>query len=417
MSVPLLTPSPPHLAPPHLLFQRRRTSTPHAVSPLHYLPLLLQIAPTSHDHQSTDADLHHVEIDWFHCCYCLSFKQCKLHLLLREGNNFKSHLVDGATWVDGGGLLQFFTGYTNSRLDRPLKWPQVLKLKDWPPSNLFKESFSRHCAEFISSLPYKEYTDYIRGVLNLAAKLPYGVLKPDMGPKTYIAYGFAPELGRGDSVTKLHCDLSDASDSIEAIKKLTQMHLKQDKRELHLYGDNQDGETNVGMLDNSFPWGDSLDGALWDIFRREDVPKLEKYLKKHFREFRHVHCSPLNQVIHLIHDQTFYLTLEHKRKLKEEYGIEPWTIIRRLGDAVFIPAGCPHQVRNLKSCIKAGLGFVSPENVGECFRLTEECRKLPINHMSAKDKLEVKKITIYAMLDVVEKLEEARLDCCKLLAL
>ncbi|BBG97278.1 hypothetical protein Prudu_006347 [Prunus dulcis] len=49
-------------------------------------------------------------------------------------------------------------------------------------------------------------------------------------------------------------------------------------------------------------------------------------------------------VIHPIHDQT----LEHKRKLKEEYGIEPWTFIQKLGDAVLIPAGCPHQVRNLK---------------------------------------------------------------------
>jgi len=29
-------------------------------------------------------------------------------------------------------------------------------------------------------------------------------------------------------------------------------------------------------------------------------------------------------------------------------GIEPWTFEQQLGDAVFVPAGCPHQVRNLK---------------------------------------------------------------------
>ncbi|CAJ2630944.1 unnamed protein product [Trifolium pratense] len=359
--------------------------------------------------------------------------------------------IDCLDWCEAEiNVHQFFTGYTKGRLDW-VKWPQVLKLKDWPPSNLFEESLPRHCAEFISSLPYKEYTDPFNGVLNLAVKLPPGALKPDMGPKTYIAYGFDQELGRGDSVTKLHCDMSDAvnvlthiakveleSEGIKAIKKLTPQHLNQDKRELHLHCDNQDGETNDCVLDKSsssinaddglssevqpkevdevtvkkgnsnLVGGDSLDGALWDIFRREDVPKLEEYLKNHFREFRHVHCSPLKQVVHPIHDQTFYLTIEHKKRLKKEYGIEPWTFVQKLGDAVFIPAGCPHQVRNLKSCTKVALDFVSPENVGECFRLTEEFRKLPINHRSAEDKLEVKKMIVYAMLDVVKKLEKAR---------
>ncbi|KAK2376099.1 lysine-specific demethylase JMJ25 [Trifolium repens] len=329
-------------------------------------------------------------------------------------------------WCEGSfNAHHFFTGYTNGRKDQ-LDWPQLLKLKDWA-LNLSVERLPHHCAEFISSLPYKEYTDPFKGALNLAVKLPDNV---HMRP--YIAYGFAQELGRGDSVTKLHCNMSDVVNvlthiakvepetaSIAAIKNLKQKHLEQDKRELH--GDNQHGDTNFDMLDDSSSSitasdeKNSLDGALWDIFRREDEPKLKEYLNKHFREFRHVHCSPLKQVIHPIHDQTFYLTIEHKKRLKEEYGIKPWTFVQKLGDAVFIPAGCPHQVRNLKSCTKVALDFVSPENVGECVRLTEEIRKLPVNHSSVHDKLEVKKMIIHAMLDVVKKMDKERFKETKVL--
>ncbi|XLT74249.1 hypothetical protein HN873_030675 [Arachis hypogaea] len=409
------------------------------------------------------------------------WRACRQITNTKHGIHLDVKALDCLDWCEGDiNIHQFFTGYSKGRKDW-LNWPQILKLKDWPPSNLFEERLPRHCAEFISSLPYKDYTDPLIGALNLAVKLPKESIKPDMGPKTYIAYGFPEELGRGDSVTKLHCDMSDAvnvlthiaeveldSDTREAIETYKAKHLKQDQREL--YGvhegettddmhndscsainasDKQNGskvvENESGLCDMKVDeqfhqasgnesaavnmdglcrgselkeaekaqeqeksTSDASDGALWDIFRREDIPKLQEYLKNHFGEFRHVYCSPLTQIIHPIHDQTMYLTEYHKRKLKEEYGIEPWTFVQRLGEAVFIPAGCPHQVRNLKSCIKVALDFVSPENLGECFRLTEEFRTLPINHRSSEDKLEVKKITVHTMKNVVKNLEEAR---------
>ncbi|KAL6990934.1 hypothetical protein U1Q18_009055, partial [Sarracenia purpurea var. burkii] len=94
------------------------------------------------------------------------------------------------------------------------------------------------------------------------------------------------------------------------------------------------------------PAADSC-GAKWDIFRREDVPKLLEYLSRHSKEFSPTHCLP-KHVVHAILDQSFYLDATHKIRLKEEYNIEPWTFEQHLGEAVIIPAGCPYQIRKLK---------------------------------------------------------------------
>lgn len=43
----------------------------------------------------------------------------------------------------------------------------------------------------------------------------------------------------------------------------------------------------------------------------------------------------------------------------------------------------------MQSCIKVAMDFVSPENVLECVRLTNEFRLLPMDHRAREDKLEV----------------------------
>ncbi|XP_024010511.1 lysine-specific demethylase JMJ25 isoform X3 [Eutrema salsugineum] len=551
-------------------------------------------------------------------------------------------------------IHQFFKGYLEGRMHNS-GWPEMLKLKDWPPSTLFEKRLPRHNAEFIAALPFFDYTDPKSGILNLVTRLPKEFLKPDLGPKTYIAYGFPEELHRGDSVTKLHCDISDAvnvlthtakveisSRQYQSIKverkkhaeaKLTKQYggqrteaselenkslkevdgkaLKEcsgtlgeqvlkDKaaneelsnsssrppgsQEVDELCVSKDDFTNTGRADpmeessssyscttamesghdpkvdaslipqkNVSPTNESIaeenhndiclktetlspnkseddssvenglmmptlpsiaeenhndiclkterlspnkseddssvenglmmptlpsiaeenhndiclkterlspnyqreddpsvenglmmptipstpppcdkedslpqptaisipeekletpketdmhGGAIWDIFRREDVPKLIEYLKRHKHEFRHINNQPVNSVVHPIHDQTLFLNESQKKQLKEEFDIEPWTFEQHLGEAVFIPAGCPHQVRNRQSCIKVALDFVAPESVEECLRLTQEFRRLPKDHRSNEDKLEVKKIVLHAASSAIREAKD-----------
>lgn len=88
-------------------------------------------------------------------------------------------------------------------------WPEMLKVKEWPSPEMLGKLFPNHNDQFIHALPFQEYTNPNSGLLNLAVKLPKELSKPDLGPHVYISYGMAEELGRGDSVTKLRCDLSD----------------------------------------------------------------------------------------------------------------------------------------------------------------------------------------------------------------
>ncbi|KAK6150845.1 hypothetical protein DH2020_015777 [Rehmannia glutinosa] len=180
-------------------------------------------------------------------------------------------------------MHQFFKGYADGLFDSKGQL-KILKLEDWPPAESLKERLPRHFSEFVGCLPFKHYSHPRAGYLNMSTMMPEMSLKPDLGPKMCFSYGGGEELGL-DSVTNLQYALSDR---VNVLLHTAAIH----------------GETES-------------EGAVWDVFKRQDIPKLEEFLRKHSWEFRHI--SPLQQMVHPVHEKAFYLTVEHKRNLKEEY--------------------------------------------------------------------------------------------------
>ncbi|KAK3028511.1 hypothetical protein RJ639_038579, partial [Escallonia herrerae] len=170
------------------------------------------------------------------------------------------------------------------------------------------------------------------------------------------------------------------------------------------------GEMTANCEDLKTANGDTFErscpGALWDVFRRQDVPKLIDYLRIHWKEFE----KPDTMVPCPLYDGVIYLNQHHKRKLKEEFRVEPWSFQQHLGEAVFIPAGCPFQVRNLQSTVQLSLDFLSPESLGEAARSAEEIRCLPNDHDAKLQMLEVGKVSLYAASSAIKEVRKLVLD-------
>ncbi|KAL6125817.1 hypothetical protein ACLB2K_073869 [Fragaria x ananassa] len=126
-----------------------------------------------------------------------------------HGRYVEFKAIDCLDWCELDiNIVQFFNGYLEGQFDGKM-WPRIMKLNNCSLDDYLEKRLPRHCVEFSCCLPFKEYTHPSSGSLNLAVKLPPECVKPDMGPKMYIAYGVSQELGRGDSLTKLHCDSCD----------------------------------------------------------------------------------------------------------------------------------------------------------------------------------------------------------------
>ncbi|KAI0691216.1 hypothetical protein C8T65DRAFT_711537 [Cerioporus squamosus] len=207
-----------------------------------------------------------------------------------------------------------------------------VKIKDWPSNAELSETFQQYFKSFMDAVPMPAYTCH-DGYLNLIAHFPsflppYVTFKPDPGPKVYIA---SPDLS-GEGTTRLHMDVTCAINVLVYVKP-------------SLCGE---------------------DFALWQIFAREDTDKLREYLHEHYGD---VSYDP-------IHAQKTYITDVMLRDLWDRKRVRPFVIKQTIGDAIFIPAGCAHQVSNHTGCIKVACDFVSPEGIEESVRVRSQLQAI-----------------------------------------
>ena len=100
-----------------------------------------------------------------------------------------------------------------------------------------------------------------------------------------------------------------------------------------------DATSAVNLLVHSSAGDSQVPGALWHIFRPEDSDPIRQYLRE-----RGLYAPDEDP----IHARQTYLTLTMRHELAER-KISGYEIRQRPGDAIFIPAGCAHQVRFHKS--------------------------------------------------------------------
>ncbi|KAJ7026003.1 hypothetical protein C8F04DRAFT_1190922 [Mycena alexandri] len=228
-----------------------------------------------------------------------------------------------------------------------------LKRQDWPPASDFQAMFPELYDDFSQAVPMPSYTRR-DGVLNLASHFPLNAVAPDLGIATYLIYDRDIIMhSLGPKMYNAHANLEESS-----CQGSTRLHM--------------DMADAVNLMTYAAPDSDGAPGcAAWDLFEADDSDKLRKFLQ---HEFAIEEGDP-------IHSQQVYLDDAARRRLWREYGVKSYRVYQTAGQAVFIPAGCAHQVRNLADCIKVAIDFVSPENIRRCEQLTQEFREQ--NHARA----------------------------------
>ncbi len=158
-------------------------------------------------------------------------------------------------------------------------------------------------------------------------------------------------------------------------------------------------------------------GAMWHIFLAKDTPALRDYLRGRNPGGPH---DP-------IHAQQTYVTKAMLSELASR-NLKPFVIEQQVGDAVFIPAGCAHQVgsplshcgnhtddystalthnrsfsqvSNNAACIKIAMDFLCVEGIQASASVTEDFRSIRV-----PDILQLEAMMWHAYVSISHKLSQ-----------
>ena len=299
-------------------------------------------------------------------------------------------------------LKKFWDGFefSSKRLRDERGVPMLLKLNNWPTTEDFSEILPKHVSDLLEIFPIPEYTSK-SGKFNLASRIPDSFVKPDLGPKLYIAYGSSVNSSKG--TTNLHFEVPDTVNVLIHVGIPKDGDYDTHRIDALKIIDNSgcDMLTRRRVRDNG-----ELPGALWHVYHASDADKIRDFLNKIAIEKDGVQLA---EDFDPIREQTYYLDVTLRERLLKEYGVEAYAIAQCQGDAIFIPSGCPYQVKNLQNCIKAAEDFISAENLAQSLFLTNEnsscigssSTTTNSGGSSNEDKFQVKNIIYHTIKDCV----------------
>ncbi|XP_032711759.1 lysine-specific demethylase hairless [Lontra canadensis] len=189
------------------------------------------------------------------------------------------------------------------------------------------------------SLPLPEYCAR-HGKLNLASYLPPGPALRPLEPQLWAAYGVNPH--RGHLGTKNLCvEVTDlVSVLVCAEAPPPAWHRAQ--------------KDFFSGLDGEGLWSPgSQVSTVWHVFRAQDAQRIRRFLQ--------MVCPAGAGNLEPGTPGCCYLDTGLRRRLREEWGVNCWTLLQAPGEAVLVPAGAPHQVQGLVSTVSVIQHFLSPE--------------------------------------------------------